>query len=101
MAESVEEIRKHTRVYLNVFAALAALTVLTVGVSYLHISSVAATVFIALVIATVKGSLVACYFMHLIDERKIIYWVLILTLAFFIVLMFVPVLTDTDSVFSE
>ena len=27
-------------------------------------------------IATVKGALVAGYFMHLISERKLIYWVL-------------------------
>ena len=97
--ESVEEIRKHVRVYLIVFAALAVLTAVTVAVSYLHIESVAITILIALVIATIKGSLVAGYFMHLVSEERLIYWVLILTVVFFIVLMLLPVFTDVDSVF--
>ena len=34
---------------------------------------------VALFVATIKGSLVACYFMHLISEKKLIYAVLALT----------------------
>ncbi len=98
-AESVEEIRKHVRVYLIVFAALSVLTVVTVGVSYLHIESVVITVLIALFIASIKGGLVAGYFMHLVSEKQIIFWVLALTVAFFIVLMLVPLFTDMESVF--
>jgi cytochrome c oxidase subunit 4 len=85
-----EAIRKETRVYLLVFVALAALTVVTVGVSYLNLSKVPA-IALALAIAIVKGSLVACYFMHLISERKVVYSVLILTVLFFAVLMMMPV----------
>lgn len=96
MAEhTADEIRKHVRVYLTVFAALAVLTVVTVGVSYLHIESVAATVTIALIIASIKAGLVAAYFMHLISEERIIYSVLILTVIFFAGLMVLPVLTDS------
>lgn len=86
---TAEEIKKETRVYILVFVALAALTLVTVGVSYLHLSFGAA-VALAMFVATIKGSLVACYFMHLISERKLILWVLILTLVFFLVLMVVP-----------
>lgn len=86
---SVEEIKKETRTYVLVFVALAALTVITVGVSYLHLSFGAA-VLLALLIATIKGSLVAAFFMHLISERKLVYAVLILTLAFFVALLFLP-----------
>ena len=46
---------------------------------------------VALIIASFKGSLVAAIFMHLTHERKAIYWVLILTVVFFIVLMLIPV----------
>jgi hypothetical protein len=46
---------------------------------------------LALLVATVKGSLVACYFMHLISEKKLIYAVLVLTAVFFIVLLALPV----------
>lgn len=94
---SVEHIKKETRVYLLVFAALAALTVVTVAVSYLHLS-VGAAVVVALIIAVIKGGLVASFFMHLISERTAIYAVLILTLVFFLVLIFLPLLGYFDPV---
>ena len=49
-----------------------------------------------LLVATVKGSLVACYFMHLISEKKLIYAVLGLTFVFFVVLLALPSLTVHD-----
>jgi cytochrome c oxidase subunit 4 len=90
------DIQKHVRTYILVFAALAVLTVVTVGVYYLDLSTGAA-VALALLIATVKGSLVACYFMHLISEKKLILAVLALTVSFFIVLLLLPVLTSLDA----
>ena len=90
---TVEEIKKETRGYILVFVALAALTVVTVAVSYLKLS-VGMGIALALFIASVKGSLVACFFMHLISEKKLVYWVLILTVAFFAVLLVLPVLTS-------
>jgi len=90
------DIQKHVRTYILVFAALAVLTVVTVAVYYLELSTGAA-IALALVIATVKGSLVACYFMHLISEKKLIIVVLLLTVAFFVVLLFVPLLTTLDA----
>ena len=92
---SVEEIRKETRVYIMVFVALAALTLITVGVSYLHLS-VGAAIALALLIASIKGSLVAAFFMHLISERKLVFAVLILTLVFFLALMFLPLGSYAD-----
>lgn len=93
---SVEEIKKETRVYVLVFVALAALTLITVGVSYLHLSFGAA-VALALFIATIKGSLVAAFFMHLISERRLVYAVLILTFAFFLALIFLPLGGQVDN----
>jgi cytochrome c oxidase subunit 4 len=89
MANHAEDIQKHVRTYLVVFAALAALTVVTVAISYMHLSTVPA-IALAMAVAITKGSLVALFFMHLIDEQKAIYWVLGLTAAFFVVLMFIP-----------
>ena len=86
---TVEEIRRETRVYLMVFVALAVLTIVTVGVSYLHLNTVAA-IALALVIASVKGFLVAGYFMHLLSEKKLIFIVLALTAFFFLVLLWGP-----------
>jgi hypothetical protein len=39
---------------------------------------------------------VACYFMHLISEKKLIYAVLALTVSFFVALMALPVVTFFD-----
>jgi cytochrome c oxidase subunit 4 len=86
---SAEDIKKETRVYILVFIALAALTLVTVGVSYLDLG-VAGGIALALVIAAIKGSLVAAFFMHLISERRLVYAVLILTAAFFLALIFLP-----------
>jgi cytochrome c oxidase subunit IV len=89
------DIDKHVRVYITVFVALMVLTIVTVAVSRYHFP-VPIAVTIALIVATIKGSLVACYFMHLISEKKLIYAVLALTVAFFAVLLALPVLTFSD-----
>lgn len=88
---SPEEVRHHVKVYVRVFLALAILTVLTVGVSYIELP-LALAVAVALLIATFKASLVAAFFMHLASERKIILAILALTLFFFIFLLTYPAL---------
>ena len=89
------DIDRHVRVYITVFVALMALTLVTVTISYLHLPlPIAVTV--ALLVATIKGSLVACYFMHLISEKKLIYAVLGLTAVFFVALLALPVVTVHD-----
>jgi hypothetical protein len=40
--------------------------------------------------------MVAAYFMHLKAERPAIYWILILTIIFWVHLMFIPVLMYLD-----
>ena len=67
-----DEIQRHVRGYLIVFAALLLLTAVTVAVSYLHLPTHTA-IGIALAIACVKAALVAAFFMHLVSERKAIY----------------------------
>jgi len=89
------DIQSHIKVYITVFAALAALTIVTVAASYLDLSTGEA-VFLALAIASIKGSLVASYFMHLISERALITWILMLTAGFFFVLMFIPMVSFID-----
>jgi len=89
------DIDKHVRVYITVFVTLMVLTVVTVSVSYLDLP-VPLAVTVALLVAIVKGSLVACYFMHLVSEKKLIYAVLVLTAAFFVALMVLPVVTTSS-----
>ena len=92
-----DDIRSHVKTYLMVFGALMVLTIITVAVSYVHLP-VAGAVSVALIVATIKASLVAMFFMHLLHERKVIYWVLTLTAVFFIFLMFVPLFTNSDKI---
>jgi cytochrome c oxidase subunit IV len=86
------DIDRHVRVYITVFVSLMVLTLVTVGVSRFHFP-VPIAVTIALLVATVKGSLVACYFMHLISEKKLIVAILALTVVFFFALLALPFLT--------
>jgi caa(3)-type oxidase subunit IV len=78
-----------------VFGLLMVFTVLTVTASRFHFA-VPIAITIALVIAALKGSMVAGVFMHLSHERRWIYGALILTFAFFFVLLFLPLLTSLD-----
>lgn len=91
-----EAIKKHVKGYIGVFLALACLTVVTVKVSTLHLSLPLA-IALALVIATTKASLVGAYFMHLLSEKKLIYWVLAITVVFFTLLMILPSWWNMDA----
>ena len=83
------DIDRQVKIYILVFVTLMVLTMVTVAVSRLHLPIVTA-VTVALVVASVKGGLVASYFMHLISERKFIFWVLGFTIAFFLAVLLLP-----------
>jgi cytochrome c oxidase subunit 4 len=94
-SDHAADIDRHVRVYITVFVALMVLTIVTVTVSRFHLP-VPVAVTVALIVAIIKGSLVACYFMHLISEKKLIYAVLGLTAVFFLALLALPVVTVHD-----
>jgi cytochrome c oxidase subunit 4 len=83
------EVKKFVRTCMVVFSTLMVLTVVTVAISYLHLPTPAA-ITVGLIVATVKASLVALFFMHLISERHAIYYLLGLTAGFFALLMYLP-----------
>jgi cytochrome c oxidase subunit 4 len=87
------DVDRHVRAALLVFGCLLVLTGFTVSAWTLHLPTRAA-IALALLIALVKGSLVACWFMHLISEKRFIYWVLALTASLFLPLLLFPVLTS-------
>lgn len=71
-----QESRGHispTKSYFYVGGALLILTVVTVLASYVDWGSDAMNVTVALIIATVKASLVILYFMHMKYENKLIW----------------------------
>ena len=91
-SDHAEDIDRHVRIYITVFVALLVLTLGTVAVARLHLP-IAMAVALALFVATIKGTLVACYFMHLVSEKKLIYAILALTAAFFVALLVLPAVT--------
>ena len=90
------DINRHVRVYLTVFASLMVLTGLTVAAWKWGPAASGPTIAVALGIAVVKASLVALFFMHLSAEKRLIYWVMILTVVFVIALLLLPLLTASD-----
>ena len=85
-----EAIRKELMVYWMVFGGLAILTGITVGLCYGFDLPVHTAIFVALIVAAIKGFLVAAFFMHLLNERKLIYSILGITIFFFAVLLWGP-----------
>lgn len=69
------------RTYLAVAMALFILTVITVSVSFIHLGGWNAVV--AFGVATIKGLLVALFFMHLLYDKKI-YMIIFVTALLFL-----------------
>ena len=85
------------KVYRNVFFALMVLTGATVGASYFEFGGIVwLAVGVGLAIAFLKGYLVAANFMHLNNEKSFIYMTLAMTIVFFLVLFFMPLLWHND-----
>ena len=86
MSDHADDVSKHIRGYLIIGGTLLIGTILTVLASYVDLGH-GLNIVLALVIATVKASLVALFFMHLISEKQMIYTVLGFTAFFFIGMM--------------
>ncbi len=93
-----EDIKQHITIYRNVFIALLVLTAVTVGASYINFPYVWLGLLVGLLIACAKGFLVASQFMHLNNEKKWIYGTLILTVTFFFVLLFMPLMWHENNI---
>jgi cytochrome c oxidase subunit 4 len=79
-------------IYVAVWAGLLVLTGATVAVSYFDLGLL--NVVVALLIASVKASLVALFFMHLKFENRLV-WAFALVPIFFLVLIIGGTLSDT------
>ena len=78
--------------YITVWALLLLLTLVTLLMSYVRLGVFNAVV--ALLIASVKASLVALFFMHLKDERELVWGFALFPLAFLMLIIF-GTLADT------
>jgi len=84
-----------TKIYYQVFGALLFLTIVTVLVGFMHVNIVLG-VAVALVIATIKSSLVVSFFMHLISEKKLIYQAMITTMLLFVTMVILFIVSYYD-----
>jgi caa(3)-type oxidase subunit IV len=89
------DVAVQVRGYLVVFGALLALTVATVGVSYLNLP-IGTGIAVGLAIAALKATLVAAVFMHLRHERALIYATLSATAFVAVTLVALILWTESD-----
>ena len=78
--------------YIAIFATLVVLTLLTVGISYVHLG--AANLAVAVVIASIKAALVVLFFMHLRWDNKFNALIFVCSLGF-IGIFFAYTFSDT------
>jgi cytochrome c oxidase subunit 4 len=78
--------------YYIIFAALIALTLLTVGLSFVHLGE-AMHLVVGLTIATTKAVLVVLFFMHLLYSPRLS-WIMFLSGLFWLGILLVLTLTD-------
>lgn len=97
MHSDSEAMKKSIRTYWMIGAALYVFTVITVAINQIHLA-VPLAITLALIVASAKGAMVAAVFMHLNHERPWVYGTLVLTVLFFVVLMFLPILTVNNTI---
>src|SRR5262245_55592554 len=90
-------VQKRIRSYGTIGGLLLVCTAITASAQQVHLA-VPAPIAVALIIAATKGSMVAAIFMHLNHEQRWIYGALLLTVVFFVVLLFLPLATVSDTI---
>ncbi|HRX54884.1 MAG: cytochrome C oxidase subunit IV family protein [Verrucomicrobiales bacterium] len=102
MSHGHEDHSSHIKEYWWVFAALMFFTGLTVAVwgwfDFGRPGFSAGDCVVGLLIACVKASLVGLIFMHLREERGLIYKILVFTFYFFAALMFLCLFALSDPI---
>jgi len=81
------------RFYVGIFSTLVALTVLTVAISYVHLGPL--NLAVAIIIASIKASLVVMFFMHLKYDNKFNGLIFVCSLMF-IGVFFAYTMNDTE-----
>jgi len=88
---SPEQMQQEERRYLQVFAWLAVLTALEIGVIYMPIPHIAIA-FMLILLAGTKASLVALFYMHLAFEKRTLTYIALTPalLCVFLLFMLLP-----------
>ena len=92
------DVSKHIRAYLLVGLTLIVFTAITVALSYLDFGTQKANIAVAMLVATFKAGLVAAIFMHLSNEKRMIYRILVFTFFFVLGLFWLTYLAWYDPI---
>src|SRR5207248_5423604 len=95
---TAEHVAAHVRRYVMVGVTLLTFTAITVFLSYVNFGTMKANVAVAMLVATFKAALVAAIFMHLSNEKRLIYRILVFTAFFVLGLFFLTYLAWYDPV---
>ena len=95
---AAHDVAKHIRAYLMVGLTLIVFTAITVALSYIDFGTQKANMAVAMLVATFKAGLVAAIFMHLSNEKRMIYRILIFTAFFVLGLFFLTYLAWYDPI---
>jgi caa(3)-type oxidase subunit IV len=96
MADTPEEIQKSIKKYFIIGGILILATIATVGLSYVEMPTHGLNILVGLIVAAIKVSLVGLIFMHLKNERSLIYKVLAFTVVFVLALFFLTYWSHED-----
>jgi caa(3)-type oxidase subunit IV len=91
-------VAKHVRKYLLIGLILVTFTAITVWLSYVDFGTQKMNITVAMLVATFKAGLVAAIFMHLSNEKQLIYRILIFTGFFVLGLFFLTYLAWYDPI---
>jgi cytochrome c oxidase subunit IV len=88
----------HSVNYYYIFFALVVLTIVTVLVAFYRFESEVVNLLLALLVASIKATLVAMFFMHLKFEGKLIYMIFFvpLLLCVLLIIALIPDILMTD-----
>lgn len=81
------------QLYVGIFLCLVCLTLLTIGVAYIHLGKL--NLIVAIIIASMKAALVVTFFMHLKDDNRFNALMFVSGLLF-IGVFFAYTMNDTD-----
>lgn len=95
---AAHDVSKHIRAYLMVGLTLLVFTGITVLLSYMNFGTQKANVAVAMLVATFKAGLVAAIFMHLSNEKRMIYRILVFTFFFVLGLFWLTYLAWYDPI---
>lgn len=85
--QELKDVKKRVQQHIMIAVGLAVGSLMTLWTSQTNFGGFYRNVAMTLGIAGIQAFMVAAFFMHLLSEKKLIYWFLVLTAIFFVVMI--------------